>query len=246
MLSAQRPHYQSLSSLLPIALIAALVQLQPVSGQSGAEARKSFAFSPQQESHRHFHFFERWMEEDAQGTMPRPNATLCVGSSSMRGWRTIHSDLAPLEILHRGFGGSTMAQVNLFQEFFGHYEAARILVYQGDNDLVNSDRVDHFLENCRTFVEYIHALRDDTEFYFISIKPSIARAHRTVVYHEANEALEAWCETDSRLHFIDVFTPMLDKNGEPRAELLRDDKLHMNAEGYAVWTEATRKALGLD
>ena len=35
--------------------------------------------------------------------------------------------------------------------------------------------------------------------------------------------------------FIDVYTPMLDASGLPRRDLFRDDQLHLNANGYALW-----------
>ena len=35
--------------------------------------------------------------------------------------------------------------------------------------------------------------------------------------------------------FIDVFTPMLGPDGEPRKELLVSDGLHLNAAGYKLW-----------
>jgi len=35
--------------------------------------------------------------------------------------------------------------------------------------------------------------------------------------------------------FVDVYTPMLDASGQPRAELFRADRLHMTADEYAIW-----------
>jgi lysophospholipase L1-like esterase len=36
---------------------------------------------------------------------------------------------------------------------------------------------------------------------------------------------------------------MLDAQGKPRPELFRKDGLHMNAQGYAVWTEIIKPVL---
>jgi lysophospholipase L1-like esterase len=38
--------------------------------------------------------------------------------------------------------------------------------------------------------------------------------------------------------FVDVFTPMLDKEGKPRSELFIGDHLHMNKQGYDIWQQA--------
>ena len=37
--------------------------------------------------------------------------------------------------------------------------------------------------------------------------------------------------------YIDVWTPMLNANGQPRGELFGPDKLHMNRRGYQLWTQ---------
>jgi lysophospholipase L1-like esterase len=37
------------------------------------------------------------------------------------------------------------------------------------------------------------------------------------------------------VRFVDIATKMLDANGAPRAELLREDGLHMSPAGYAIW-----------
>ena len=39
------------------------------------------------------------------------NAILVTGSSYIRLWKTVKQDLAPYEIIHRGFGGSNIAEI---------------------------------------------------------------------------------------------------------------------------------------
>ncbi|MDX1933137.1 MAG: hypothetical protein SFU56_11070 [Capsulimonadales bacterium] len=36
---------------------------------------------------------------------------------------------------------------------------------------------------------------------------------------------------------MDVHTPMLGENGEPRPELYVADRLHLSPEGYKLWTQ---------
>ncbi len=35
--------------------------------------------------------------------------------------------------------------------------------------------------------------------------------------------------------FADLWTPMLDKNGQVLTSIFLEDNLHMNAEGYKIW-----------
>ena len=37
------------------------------------------------------------------------------------------------------------------------------------------------------------------------------------------------------MDFIDVATPLLDDAGQPSSALFLEDRLHLNADGYALW-----------
>jgi lysophospholipase L1-like esterase len=39
------------------------------------------------------------------------------------------------------------------------------------------------------------------------------------------------------LSFIDVFPAMLGPDGNPKPDIYVEDRLHMNANGYAIWRE---------
>ena len=43
--------------------------------------------------------------------------------------------------------------------------------------------------------------------------------------------------------FVDVAAKMLDAHGAPRADLLREDGLHMRPAGYAIWIDALQPVL---
>ncbi len=44
-------------------------------------------------------------------------------------------------------------------------------------------------------------------------------------------------EKDKHLLFVDVWSPMLDEEGEPKKDIFLGDKLYMNAKGYEIWRE---------
>jgi lysophospholipase L1-like esterase len=50
-----------------------------------------------------------------------------------------------------------------------------------------------------------------------------------------NALIRQYIATDPSLTYVDVFTPMLGPTGLPRDELFQSDRLHMNAQGYAIW-----------
>ncbi len=234
-------------SLLGLLVISADAATPPPEGSAVIVAEapgQGFVFSPEQAKNHYIGDFVRWAVEDI-GNIPAPDAILAVGSSSMRMWNTIEEDLGPGPVLHRGFGGSRMRDVLVYMDFLTRYGAKRVLVYEGDNDLAgpHSEIERDFIEPTRTFIEAMQTAVPDVQIYFISIKPSISRLHRIDVYREANRQLRELCEASPDLHYIDVFEPMLDENGQPHETLFKNDKLHMNADGYAIWTEQIRPRL---
>jgi lysophospholipase L1-like esterase len=52
---------------------------------------------------------------------------------------------------------------------------------------------------------------------------------------EANSQIEAFLKTEKNTGFINVFTPMLNAEGKPKPEIFVEDRLHLNADGYAIW-----------
>jgi len=202
-----------------------------------------FQFNEKQKASKYLGTFQKWLETDAEATKAR-DAVLCVGSSSMRGWKTIKQDLAPLNVIHRGFGGSTMSEVVLFQDFFLRYEARTILIYEGDNDLNSLNYAPaSFIAACKTFCDAVWALRPDTKFYFICIKPSPSRASKWKHQQAGNKLLQEFAADNANVVYIDVATPMLGDNGKPKPEIFVKDNLHMNSAGYVLWKKAVRDAL---
>ena len=43
---------------------------------------------------------------------------------------------------------------------------------------------------------------------------------------------------DKRI-FLNIWTPMLGDNGQPKPDLFLKDGLHLNAAGYELWTKLT-------
>ena len=57
---------------------------------------------------------------------------------------------------------------------------------------------------------------------------------------KANDLIRAFSEKSGRLFVADLDTPLLGDNGWPNDALFLADRLHLNADGYRVWTKALR------
>ncbi|OPZ27957.1 MAG: GDSL-like Lipase/Acylhydrolase [Lentisphaerae bacterium ADurb.BinA184] len=210
------------------------------SGQdTGAAAGKEYA-SPMR-----FADAIRSFEEADERQAPPRGAIVCVGSSSMGGWHpTIQRDLAPLTIVARGFGGSTMNDaLHYADRIVLPYKPRAVVVYEGDNDVAQRVSPQTIADTFQAFVEKVHKELPECRIYFLSIKPSIMRWNMWPKMKEANDLIAARCADDKRLTFVDVASGMLNEDGTPRHELFKEDGLHMTGAGYVVWRDALRPVL---
>jgi len=172
---------------------------------------------------------------------PKPGAVLFVGSSSIRLWNTLATDFPDIDVLNRGFGGSEISDLVYYaKRIIIRYQPRLMVVYSGDNDIAGGKNPQTVLQDFRALVEAVHDTLPDTRIALIAIKPSIARWDKVEQMKKANELLQDFIEKNPMLEYIDIFTPMIGKDGKPRAELFIDDGLHLNAEGYKLWVEKVR------
>jgi lysophospholipase L1-like esterase len=80
----------------------------------------------------------------------------------------------------------------------------------------------------------------DTRLVYVSIKPSIARERLLPQIRAANDLVRDYAATQQHVAYLDVFTPMLGKDGQPQAKWFIQDGLHMNRAGYALWARIVR------
>ncbi|MDX9912196.1 MAG: GDSL-type esterase/lipase family protein [Phycisphaerales bacterium] len=176
---------------------------------------------------------------------PVPGRVLFVGSSSIRMWTTLERDMRPAPVVARGFGGSKTSEVmEVFDRIVTPQEPSVIVYYCGDNDL-GTDNHDSDAA-AAGFIEFdrrARALWPGVQVLYIAIKPSLARWSNWDAMRRANTIVANYCAKTDGAMFLDIATPMLGKDGRPRPELFEADGLHLNAEGYALWTTVVRRAV---
>ena len=185
----------------------------------------------------------RFVEAD-RAAPPAPCQVLFVGSSSIVNWKdTLASDMAPMPVINRGFGGSHIEYVNRwFDQIVAPYHPRAIVFYAGENDLDAGKSVERVVSDFDEFMKRKTQALADTPVYFISLKPSKLRFAQFPLQSEVNEAVRERAGKRTDLRFIDIVPPMLDDEGKPK-DLFVADGLHMKPAGYAIWTKAVRAAL---
>lgn len=115
------------------------------------------------------------------------------------------------------------------------YQPRLVVVYEGDNDVASGKSPEQVASEFTDLVELVSSEVSDVRFAFISIKPSPSRREHMPNMERANQLIRDLADRDERVEYIDVWTPMLDDEGEPRSNFFLDDALHLNDEGYALW-----------
>lgn len=177
----------------------------------------------------------RFAAEDA-ASPPPTDAYVFTGSSSVRLWKTLAQDFPGKPVLNRGFGGSEVRDsVHYADQVAVRYRPRMILIYAGDNDINAGRSPEQVLHDFTAFVARVRRDLPETPIAFLAIKPSPSRADQLPRQQRANALVKAEAARLHEVQFIDVATPMLGADGQPRPELFVEDRLHMNAAGYALW-----------
>ncbi len=169
---------------------------------------------------------------------------LFIGSSSILYWKTLENDFGDVQgtIMRDGKGDRTLADIAAHvQDEVINKSPDKVLIYAGSHDLhvhhrTPSQVVDDFAHLCKQ----VHAAFPQTKVYFISCKPSIAKWDSIGMDQELNAMVRQFTNDHNEVIYIDVWTPMLDFDGQPAALLFAQDKNHLSKEGYKVWKRAIR------
>lgn len=177
--------------------------------------------------------------------MPPKKAILFVGSSSFTNWKTVNADFPGYPIINRGFGGSTLSEVKYYaNDIIFPYDLKQVVIYCGDNDIRKGDNIPEKVFNrFKELYELIRSRNKKVNITFISIKPSILKKEFMEQTKAANVLIQQFLEKKKYANYIDVFSVMLNPDGSVMENIFRQDGLHMNTAGYAIWIKAIKPYL---
>ncbi len=172
-------------------------------------------------------------------TPPPQHAVVFVGSSSIRFWTTLATDFPGIATINRGFGGSELADSVFYEDrLVLAYRPRLVVLFAGTNDLWAGKTPESVFTDFQAFQAKLRAALPETRLLYIAITlaPSRTRIHEAM--RTTNRMIAAECAKDPRCTFVD-FNPLLaGPEGVPAATFFREDQLHLNPSGYAVWAKA--------
>lgn len=177
---------------------------------------------------------------------PASNQILFIGSSSFTLWKDVQQYFPGKKIVNRAFGGSTLSDLTRFRyEVIYPYAPKQIVMYCGENDFASSDTVtvDMVVKRFQVLFNLIRAKYPTVPFAYVSMKPSPSRASLMSKYADANQQISNYLKSKKQTVFVDVYHKMLKPDGMPMEDIFLEDRLHMNAKGYAIWKILLGKVL---
>ena len=176
---------------------------------------------------------------------PDSGGTLFLGSSTFTLWgHDLEREFARFHALNRGFGGSTIPEIDHYLERICFpYRPHLVVFYAGTNDVAEGHSPQQIRDDFKQLLAHLRRRLPNTRVAYVSMAMPPSRVQFAQQYEESNRLLRQLCEDEPKVDFIDVSQLLLDDQGRPRSEYYRDDQLHMKPAGYAIWSPVLRAYL---
>jgi len=169
---------------------------------------------------------------------PPENAILFLGSSSFTKWTDVSDYFPGKTIINRGFGGSTLFDLNLYsEELLKPYHPKQIIIYCGENDIADNVKPKVALNRFKNFYKEIRRYYPEIQVDYISAKYSPSREKYWAQMKQMNNMIRKYLSRQKNAEYIDITNAMEGKDGKVRTDIFLEDMLHMKPEGYELWTK---------
>ena len=171
---------------------------------------------------------------------PQKDAILFLGSSSFTRWTDVGQYFPDKVIINRAFGGSRLADLNYYAEdLLNPYSPKQIVIYCGENDIVYKDKpnAEEVFKRFKQFYNTVRTQFPKANITYVSIKYSPSREQFWPIMKKANKKIKCFLQWKKNANFIEINNAMKDENGNVRKDIFVEDMLHLNSDGYKIWTK---------
>ncbi|MEI6526524.1 MAG: GDSL-type esterase/lipase family protein [Planctomycetota bacterium] len=179
-------------------------------------------------------------------TQGSPEHTLLLGSSSFRLWETFEQDLAPLKVVKRAYGGARYRDLAIYTpELIHGLKFSKAVVFIANDITGKDDDSDPQTVSklARLVIAQLRHEQPNVQIYLLPVTPTPVRYKYWPRIQVTNSMLRKIAESTPGVYYIPTAYAFLDRDGHPRAELFKSDRLHLNDDGYHVWSKIILGAL---
>jgi len=177
---------------------------------------------------------------------PEPGGILLVGSSIFKRWTNAVSDLAPLPVTNRAFGGSqTSHQLTFFDQVVPPCRPGLIVWYCGSNDIKGKKEPSSVLQRTEEWLSKVTQADQATRVLLVSVirSPQKRRDGQLEAVDAVNRGYEEFSKKKNGVFYVDVNPALQTSEGESKPELYVEDGLHFNVKGYHQMTTLLKPAI---
>ena len=178
-----------------------------------------------------------WPFQDNQGKI------LMIGSSSFEYWKAPEQDLAPLDVINLGIGGTAISHWTTYLDStVVPYAPKGVMVYAGLNDFNTRANPEAVFARMKELLDGLEQKLAGVTVLCLGLCPTVARASNWSDIQKFNAMVAELCESKPGLHFLDSTAEILDAGGQLQKEIYRFDGIHFNDRGYACWVKSVNPA----
>ena len=170
-----------------------------------------------------------------------------IGSSSIRKWSTLSKDMAPLQVVNLGFGGSTVNDCVYYADrLIVPAKPKAIVFYAGTNDIAYGCSPTVVYKRTIDFITYIHKALPGTPIYYVEQTRQPKRNKYWKKMKKLNSKVSKYAKSDPLVTYIPTRKALNTKKDKAQKKYFVKDKLHFNKKGYAKWTSVIKPVLHRD
>lgn len=177
---------------------------------------------------------------------------LFIGSSSIRLWDNINEDMYPYSSVKRGYGGAHFYDLIHFSERLVKNHTPKAILIFVANDITGSNGLTNFVSDLspkevkRLFklnYKLIRGIHKHIPIFLIETTPTQKRWKVWSEILNSNKKLESFCKKEPNLYYISTRDKFIGVDGLPIKSLFLNDELHLNTDGYKLWSNIIKTKL---
>lgn len=192
--------------------------------------------------------------EKKQQTETTKNGIVFYGSSSIRLWDSIKEDMGPWPAIQRGYGGAKLPDIiHYAPRMLGPHlgkenpNRCRAVVLFVANDISGDSDTDcsttEVAERFSKLLKWIREKDPSVPVFWIEVTPTHRRWDVWPKIENASSVIRTLINNDKHAHFIATAGAFLGNDGRPKSDLFVADQLHLNRDGYRLWSSLIKAQL---
>jgi len=173
-------------------------------------------------------------------------AVVLLGSSSFRLWEDAAQNLAPYKIVRRGYGSARYRDLAIHAPaLLKNLEFQAVFLFIA-NDITGKE-LDVTPETAGRLAEVVvrsvRYAQPHATIFLVAVTPTPSRFEFWPRIQQVNQQFQQLAKKYPTARYLATESLFLNGQGQPREELFVEDRLHLNEEGYAIWSKLFLDAL---